>query len=97
MSVESKGCPPTWDGWQCWPKGGVAGETQYETCPNYIFFHTGGGNILQNSCGRKSKYKISDHFINSNSPSHKFIDPLLTKRCISQGMPKNIAMSLVHG
>ena len=57
------GCPPTWDGWQCWSSGGDPGEMMYESCPGYIYFHTsyadsggggGDGNIMQlDTCGRE--------------------------------------------
>ena len=63
------GCPPTWDGWQCWSSGGNPGELMYESCPGYIYFHTsyadsgdgggtgGGGkqqDIMQlDTCGRE--------------------------------------------
>ena len=40
-------CPSTWDGWQCWPKGGSPGQVEYSPCPNYIYFHS----VDQYSCG----------------------------------------------
>ena len=60
LSAAALHCPPTWDGWQCWPEGGSPGRTQYEFCPHYIFFHTnnGRGAISQGSCGSKSRFLI---------------------------------------
>ena len=45
-------CPSTWDGWQCWPKGGSPGQVEYSPCPNYIYFHS----VDQYSCGSKSSF-----------------------------------------
>ena len=47
-TITSK-CPATWDGWQCWPEGGVPGQVEYSPCPNYIYFHS----MDQFSCGSK--------------------------------------------
>ena len=45
-------CPPTWDGWQCWPDGGKAGETSTGTCPPYIHFSAGAS-----MCSGKSSWR----------------------------------------
>ena len=47
-------CPATWDGWQCWPEGGILGQIEYRPCPNYIYFHS----MDQFSCGSKWIEKI---------------------------------------
>ena len=48
------GCPPTWDGWQCWSSGGNPGELMYESCPGYIYFHTSYADNMQlDTCGRE--------------------------------------------
>ena len=45
-------CPPKWDGWQCWERGGRPGHTEYVECPEYIYFKTSalenGGNCKGN-------------------------------------------------
>ncbi len=62
-------CPPTWDGWQCWPDGGDPGVTEYQTCPSHIFFAAvaegGGGGadalIQQDTCGRELLYCVCSY------------------------------------
>ncbi|XP_059085295.1 calcitonin gene-related peptide type 1 receptor-like isoform X2 [Tigriopus californicus] len=48
----SSGCPQTWDGWQCWPEGGVPGEVMTQSCARHVFFHTNGGGTMEDSCGK---------------------------------------------
>ena len=45
-------CPPTWDGWQCWERGGQPGTTPTQPCPHYIYFLTHG---TQQGLGCNSK------------------------------------------
>ena len=51
---EEQRCPPTWDGWQCWPEGGVPGRKEFQPCPSHIYFHSQGtrnnGEFID-SCG----------------------------------------------
>ena len=57
-------CPPKWDGWQCWERGGRPGYTEYVECPEYIYFKTstlesGSGNCkgkIQSNCYRNGKF-----------------------------------------
>ena len=61
-------CPPTWDGWQCWPDGGDPGHVEYQPCPSHIYFHSGGSsgvgktNLMeQYQCGRKLNFPAINH------------------------------------
>ena len=47
-------CPPKWDGWQCWERGGRPGYTEYVECPEYIYFKTSTLESGSGNCkGRK--------------------------------------------
>ena len=50
-----KTCPPTWDGWQCWPDGGNPGRIEFRPCPSYIHFHSEskGNEEFTDTCGSK--------------------------------------------
>ena len=51
----SRKCPPTWDGWQCWPHGGSPGQIEFRPCPSYIYFHS-ERNQNVDPCGSKYLY-----------------------------------------
>ena len=49
-------CPPKWDGWQCWERGGRPGYTEYVECPEYIYFKT--SSTLESESGNSCKGRI---------------------------------------
>jgi len=55
-TIASDTCPPTWDGWQCWPDGGAPGETVHASCPGYIYFGSSVAaedGVSSGACGRE--------------------------------------------
>jgi len=49
----SKFCPPTWDGWTCWPQTS-SNEVALAQCPHFIYFET-----EPPACARKCAFFIN--------------------------------------
>ena len=65
----SRKCPPTWDGWQCWPQGGSPGQIEFRPCPSYIYFHS-ERNQNVDPCGSKSQH--TEGRLNLNFQAHPY-------------------------